>query len=152
MFRPSGSGSEHRGCSDHRNKETETNKNERITKTNGRSMKHRNADNGIISTFVKLSFLSLSVMRQIWKARRMTNQIYLFIVMSQYTNSHAETPFGICSIYVILTISYLRAQTIETSSLPTDSSRPLFEQIEIFSIYWLHICTVSTVLNIRASY
>ena len=39
-----------------RNKETETNKNERITKTNGRSMKHRNADNGIISTFV--SFLS----------------------------------------------------------------------------------------------
>ena len=48
-----------------RNRETETNKNERITKTNGRSMKHRNADNGIISTFVKLSFLSLSVMRQI---------------------------------------------------------------------------------------
>ena len=66
---------------------------------------------------------------------RMTNQIYLFIVMSQYTNSYAETPFGISSIYVILTISYLRAQTIETSSLPTDSSRPLFEQIEIFSIY-----------------
>ena len=83
---------------------------------------------------------------------RMTNQIYLFIVMSQYTNSHAETPFGISSIYVILTISYLRAQTIETSSLPTDSSRPLFKQIEIFSIYRLHICTVSTVLNIRASY
>ena len=47
------------------NRETETNKNERITKTNGRSMKHRDADNGIISTFVKLSFLSLSVMRQI---------------------------------------------------------------------------------------
>ena len=45
----------------------------------------------------------------------------------------SETPFGIFSIYVILTISYLRAQTIETSSLPTDSSRPLFEQIEIFS-------------------
>ena len=36
-------------------------------------------------------------------------------------------------LYVILTISYLRAQTIETSSLPTDSSRPLFEQIEISS-------------------
>ena len=64
---------------------------------------------------------------------RMPNQLYLFIVMSQYTNSHAETPFGIFSIYVILTISYLRAQTIETSSLPIDSSRPLFEQIEIFS-------------------
>ena len=28
-----------------RNKETETNKNERITKTNGRSMKYRNTDN-----------------------------------------------------------------------------------------------------------
>ena len=35
--------------------------------------------------------------------------------------------------YAILTISYLRAQTIETSSLATDSSRPQFEQIEIFS-------------------
>ena len=32
----------------------------------------------------------------------------------------------------ILTISYLRAQTIETLSLPTDSLRPLFKQIEIF--------------------
>ena len=57
-------------------------------------------------------------------------------------------------LYVILTISYLRAQTIETSSLPTDSSRPLFKQTEIFSILtvWLYISTVSTVLNIRASY
>ena len=33
---------------------------------------------------------------------------------------------------VILTISYLRARIIETSSLPTDSSRPLYKQIEIF--------------------
>ena len=33
-------------------------------------MKYRNTGNGIISTFVKLSFLSMSVMRQIWKARR----------------------------------------------------------------------------------
>ena len=41
-------------------------------------------------------------------------------------------PFGIFCLYVILTISYLRAQTIETLSLPTDSSRPLFKQIEIF--------------------
>ena len=48
-----------------RNKGTETSKNERITKTNQRSMKYRNTDNGIISTFVKLSFLSMSVMRQI---------------------------------------------------------------------------------------
>ena len=42
-------------------------------------------------------------------------------------------PFEIFCLYVILTISHLRAQTIETSSLPTDSSRPQFEQIEIFS-------------------
>ena len=48
-----------------RNKETETSKNERIPKTNGPSMKYRNTGNGIISTFVKLSFLSMSVMRQI---------------------------------------------------------------------------------------
>jgi len=47
-----------------RNKETETSTNERITKTNARSMKYRNTDNGI-STFVKLTFLSMSVMRQI---------------------------------------------------------------------------------------
>ena len=48
-----------------RNKETETSKNEQIPKTKGRSMKYRNTGNGIISTFVKLSFLSMSVMRQI---------------------------------------------------------------------------------------
>ena len=50
--------------------------------------------------------------------------------------------FGFVFFYVILTISYLRAQTIETSSLPTDSSRPLFKQIEIFSIMteWLYDC------------
>ena len=53
-----------------RNKETETSKNERIPKTEGRSMKYRNTGNGIISTFEKLSFLSMSVMHQIWKARR----------------------------------------------------------------------------------
>ena len=61
-------------------------------------------------------------------------------------------PFGIFCLYVILTVSYFRAQTIETSSLPTDSSRPLFKQIEIFLAYWLYISTVSTFLKIRASY
>ena len=50
-------------------KETETSKNERIPMTDGRSVKYRNTGNGIISTFVKLFFLSMSVMRQIWKAR-----------------------------------------------------------------------------------
>ena len=30
-------------------------------------MKYRNTGNGIISIFVKLSFMSMSVMRQIWK-------------------------------------------------------------------------------------
>ena len=48
-----------------RNKETETSTNERITKINARRMKYRNTGNGIISTFVKLTFLSMSVMRQI---------------------------------------------------------------------------------------
>ena len=55
-------------------------------------------------------------------------------------------PFGnFCNLRhpnPVLTIWYLRAQTIETSSLPTDSSRPLFKQIEI----------LSTFINIRASY
>ena len=60
-----------------RNKETETSKNEPIPKTGGRSMKYRNTGNGIISTFVKLSFLSISVMRQTWKARQ-------FIVMYDF--------------------------------------------------------------------
>ena len=31
---------------------------------------------------------------------------------------------------VILIISYLRVRTIETSTFPTDSSRPLFKQID----------------------
>ena len=44
-----------------RNKETETSKNERIPKTDGRSMKYRNTGNGIISTLVKLSFLTVDV-------------------------------------------------------------------------------------------
>ena len=61
-----------------RNKETETNKNGRIAKTDGRSMKYRNTGNGIIWTFVKLSFLSMSVICQIWKARRQ------FIVMYDF--------------------------------------------------------------------
>ena len=61
-----------------RNKETETSKNERIPKTDGRSMKYRNTGNRIISTFVKLSFLSISVMRQIWKARRRLIVMYDF--------------------------------------------------------------------------
>ena len=48
-----------------RNKETEISTNERITKTNRRSMKYRNTDNGIIATFLKLTFLTMSIMRQI---------------------------------------------------------------------------------------
>ena len=34
---------------------------------------------------------------------------------------------------VILAIPYLRARTKETSSLPNDSMRPLFKQLETFS-------------------
>ena len=36
-------------------------------------------------------------------------------------------------IYVILAIPYLRARTKETSSLPNDSMRTLFKQLETFS-------------------
>ena len=49
-----------------RNKETETSTNERITQTNGRSMKCRNTENGMYFDICKqLTFLSMSVMRQI---------------------------------------------------------------------------------------
>ena len=61
-----------------RNKETETSKNERIPKTDGRSMKYRNTGKGIIWTFVKLSFLSMSVICQIWKARQQFIVVYDF--------------------------------------------------------------------------
>ena len=39
--------------------------NERMQKTNGRGMKYRNTYNGIISKFLKISFMSTSVMRQL---------------------------------------------------------------------------------------
>ena len=67
------------------------------------------------------------ITREVEEYRSMTAKL-----MSQNL-SIVSGPFGIFVFYVILTISYLRAQTIETSSLPTDSSRPLFKQIEIFS-------------------
>ena len=54
--------------------------------------------------------------------------------------------------YVILTVSYPQARTIETSSLCKDSMLPLFKQIEIFSGILTYISNVSTFLNIRASY
>ena len=57
---------------------------------------------------------------------------YLGILHNKCPKIYLSGPFGIFCLYVIVTISYLRAQTIETSSLPTDSSRPLFKQIEIF--------------------
>ena len=52
-------------------------------------------------------------------------------------NFYAPLPKRFLQVFlfnVILTISYLRARTIETSSLPTDSMRPLFKQMEIFSV------------------
>ena len=42
-------------------------------------------------------------------------------------------PFRDFLFYVILTISYLRTGTIETSSLTNYSMRPLINQMEIFS-------------------
>ena len=64
--------------------------------------------------------------------------------------NYLSGPLGKFCLYVILTISYLRAQTTEASSLPTDSSQPLFKQIEIFSILtvWLYI---SAVLSLKCT-
>ena len=52
-------------------------------------------------------------------------------------------------LYVILTISYLRAQTIETSSLPTDSSRPLFKKIDFF--FYIDCMTVGAFHLVKIS-
>ena len=49
-----------------------------------------------------------------------------------FVTSNLSSLFGDFLIYFILTISYMRAWTIETSSLPDDSMRPLIKQIEIF--------------------
>ena len=49
---------------------------------------------------------------------------------------YPSRPYRILCLFffsVIITNPYLRARTIQTSSLPNDSSRPLFKQIEIFS-------------------
>ena len=74
-------------------------------------------------------------------------------VLWQVTNDKPG-PFGNFLFYVILTISYCgrAAFSIETSSLPNDSARPLFRQIEIFLVDRLHILTASTFLYIRMSY
>ena len=79
-------------------------------------------------------------------------KILVIIVIKILKKIYLSGPFWIFCLYVILTISYLRAQTIETSSLPTDSSRPSSSKSRFFLVYWLYIWTVSTVLNIRASY
>ena len=59
--------------------------------------------------------------------------------------------------YAILIISYLRARTKETLSLPNDLMQPMLKQMA----YWLYISTVSnfltltksnTVLNVFLSY
>ena len=86
-----------------------------------------------------------------WHVTQKSIEIWLH---NKCHNFYLGGPFGIFCFYVILTISYLRAQTVQTSSLSTDSSWPLFKQIKIFSILtvWLYISTVSTFLNIRASY
>ena len=62
-------------------------------------------------------------------------------------------PFGFFCVLGHPNHFVLAGATIEKSSLLTDSSRPLFKQIEIFSMLtvWLYISTVSTFLKIRAS-
>ena len=65
-----------------------------------------------------------------WHIMQKSMEVWLY---NKCHKIYLSGPFRIFCLYVILTISYLRAQTIETSSLPTDSSRPLFKQIKIFS-------------------
>ena len=63
-----------------------------------------------------------------------TNILHTALLPNNGHKIYLSGPFWIFYLYVILTISYLWAQTIETSSLPTHSSRPLFWQIKIF--FW----------------
>ena len=78
--------------------------------------------NTIMSSNTKIAFLD----------RTRFGPFGIFPVRSK--RSSLSRPFGIFCLYVILTTSYLRVQTIETPSLLTDSSRALFKQIEIFSV------------------
>ena len=86
---------------------------------------------------------------QEWQTRAATIEF-----LWQVTSDNPSGPFGNVLFYVILTISYCgRAVfSIETSSLPNDSARPLFKQIEIFLVDRLYILTASTFLYIRTSY
>ena len=72
---------------------------------------------------------------------------YGFLINATYPRllwcHNTQTPSGNFLFYVILTIYYLRAQTIETSSLPNDPMRPMLKQMA----YWLYISTVSTFLT-----
>ena len=91
-----------------RNKETETNTNERITKTNERSMKYRNTDNGIISTFVKLTFFNLSprvpLLPVPWTGRRETLGTRLYFLIDVCYGSNLKGAAAIQS-HVRLSIS-----------------------------------------------
>ena len=55
-------------------------------------MKYRNTGNGIIWTFVKISFLSMSVICQIWKARHMPIHVgyVTFAVGREHQITHAN--------------------------------------------------------------
>ena len=74
----------------------------------------------------KLLVLQKRALRLMFFAEPRTHAVPLFLETKQLPIS-------------FLLFEYLQAQTIETSSLPTDSSRPLFKQIEIF-LYWLYDC------------
>ena len=71
-----------------RNKETETSKNERIPKTDGRSMKYRNTGNGFIWTFVWRSLLlPPQGFRQEAKSRGGTQVARTYIKDSTYSSN-----------------------------------------------------------------
>ena len=84
------------------------------------TVKSWNTDAHLITSYVLNECLSSAAPQNVTDT---THQIYL---------NGPFRSFWFTSSYslVILTISYLRVRTIETSPFPTDSSRPLFKHIE----------------------
>ena len=76
---------------------------------------------------------NFNFLRMSLNTRKAKFEIWLYYCKCHKIN--LSGPFGYFLFDVILTTSYmyLREWTIETSSLPKDSLRPLIKQIEIFS-------------------
>ena len=99
-----------------------------------------------------LTGLNVEVKRSTWlnstcSAAMLQDKLHVLLFVARFYAPLPKWFLQVFLFYVILAISYLRTRTIETSSLPSDSMRPLFKQIEIFLSYLLYISTVNTFLN-----